>query len=185
MVDASQLVVLDRDGVINADSDDYIKTPAQWQPLPGSLEAIARLTAAGRVVVVVSNQSGIGRGLFDRAALASIHAKMVACVEAVGGRLAGIYYCPHAPGEHCACRKPQPGLLHRLQRDFGLPALAGVPFVGDKPADLAAARSVDARAILVRTGKGKATEASLPESPSTEIFDDLARVADALLAEAD
>lgn len=176
------LVLLDRDGVINHDSPDYIKSPNEWRPLPGSLEAIAALCGAGFRVVVVSNQSGIGRGLFSEAALAAIDAAMRRQIEAAGGRLAGVYYCPHAPAAACDCRKPKPGLLRRVAADFD-EALAGVPLIGDKSSDIQAARAVGARPILVRTGQGERTEAELREQ-DLETYRNLAEAAAALLDEA-
>lgn len=177
-----RIVVLDRDGVINYDSDDYIKSAREWQALPGSIAAISQLCAAGYRVAVISNQSGIGRGLFDVAALERIHAKMVAEIEAAGGRLDGIYYCPHTPDDDCACRKPRTGLLDELKADFGLTTLEGVPLIGDKASDLELARAVGARGILVRSGKGARAAAALEEDTAVEIYDDLAAAVDALLA---
>jgi D-glycero-D-manno-heptose 1,7-bisphosphate phosphatase len=181
MAETNNLIVLDRDGVINHDSEDYIKTPEEWRPLDGSLDAIAALTASGYRVVVVSNQSGIGRGLFSEAVLDEIHRKMTSAVEAAGGAIAGIYYCPHTPDEGCNCRKPRPGLLERIQDDFDV-SLSGIPFVGDKVADMALARRVGARPMLVLTGYGRATLASLTDT-EVETFPDLASATTALLAE--
>lgn len=175
------IVILDRDGVINFDSDAYIKTPEEWQPIPGSLEAIGRLCAAGYRVAVVSNQSGIGRGLLDRETLDRIHAKMLASVEAAGGRLSGIYYCPHSPDEDCDCRKPRTGMLRRLKAELGLETLKGVPLIGDKLADLDLAAAVGARGLLVLTGKGAETAMLAPIG--TEIYADLAAAAEDLLRE--
>jgi D-glycero-D-manno-heptose 1,7-bisphosphate phosphatase len=166
------LVLVDRDGVVNRDSDEYVKSVAEWQPLPGSLEAIARLTQAGFRVVVVTNQSGVGRGLFSEATLQEIHAAMVAAAAAEGGTIAGVFYCPHRPDEDCACRKPRPGLLKQVAEAFGVD-LAGVPFIGDKPSDVAAAKAVGARPILV----GPAGAAGV------ERYADLAEAAGALIAE--
>ena len=181
MAETDNLIVLDRDGVINHDSEDYIKTPEEWRPLDGSLDAIAALTAGGYRVVVVSNQSGIGRGLFSEAVLDEIHRKMTSAVEAAGGAIAGIYYCPHTPDEGCNCRKPRPGLLERIKDDFDV-SLSGIPFVGDKVADMALARRVGARPMLVLTGYGRATLASLNDT-DVETFPDLASATSALLAE--
>lgn len=178
-----RLVILDRDGVINRESKDFIRSPDEWQPLPGALEAIAALTANGWAVVVATNQSGVGRGLFSAATLGAIHAKMTAAVEAAGGRLAGIFACPHAPEDGCECRKPKPGLLRQVESAFGR-SLVGVPAVGDSGRDLEAARAVRARAILVRTGNGRETEARLGIGAGIEVFDDLAAVAAALIREA-
>jgi D-glycero-D-manno-heptose 1,7-bisphosphate phosphatase len=175
-----RLVILDRDGVINVDSDAYIKSPEEWQALPGSLGAIRDLCGAGFEVVVATNQSGVGRGLFDGETLAAIHRRMRDAVQAAGGRLAGIYFCPHHPDEACDCRKPAPGLLRQVARDFARP-LNGVPVVGDSARDLEAAVAVGARPILVRTGKGAGTEAAL--AIDAEVFDDLAAAAAALIDE--
>jgi D-glycero-D-manno-heptose 1,7-bisphosphate phosphatase len=179
---AGPLIILDRDGVINFDSDAYIRSPDEWRPLPGSIEAIAALAARGYRVVVLSNQSGIGRGLLTETTLGAIHAKMRRTIEAAGGALAGVYHCPHRPEDGCACRKPAPGLLHRIARDFGA-ALDGVPFVGDKLSDIVAAETVGARPILVRTGKGAEAERGLG-GRQIEIYDDLAAAARRLLARA-
>jgi D-glycero-D-manno-heptose 1,7-bisphosphate phosphatase len=143
-----RLVLLDRDGVINRDSDQYIRCVEEWVPLPGSLEAIADLTAAGFTVVVVTNQSGIGRSLFDVAALGRIHAAMRRAVERAGGKIAAIYHCPHRPDDGCDCRKPRPGLLLQAARDFSV-SLQGVPFIGDKASDVDAARAAGAEPVLV------------------------------------
>lgn len=177
----ARLVILDRDGVVNRESKDFIRSPAEWIPLPGALEAIAALTAGGFAVVVASNQSGVGRGLFTAATLAAIHAKMTAAVESAGGRLAGIFICPHAPEDGCECRKPKPGLLRQVAAAFGV-SLVGVPAVGDSERDLRAAQAVGARAILVRSGNGRDTEARLAGAAGIEVFDDLAAVAAALLS---
>lgn len=177
------LVVVDRDGVINVDSDAYVKSPAEWQALPGSLEAIGALTRAGVTVVVATNQSGVGRGLFSEAVLRQIHELMETEAARHGGRISGIYYCPHRPDEGCECRKPRPGLLQRIGRDYGCD-LAGVPVIGDKVSDLAAAAAVGARGILVLTGHGRETLAALG-GDGPEHYEDLAAAAAALLAERD
>lgn len=178
-----KLVILDRDGVINYDSDAYIKSPAEWRPIPGSLEAIAKLTHAGFTVTVASNQAGVARGLFDLDTLAAIHRKMQAAVEQAGGKLAGIFYCPHGPDDGCDCRKPKPGLLKQIARRFGA-NLHGVPAVGDSLRDIEAAESAGARPLLVRTGKGEITLASLGDPPRVEVFKNLAAAADQLISEA-
>ena len=183
MVATDKLVILDRDGVINHDSQDYIKTPEEWQPLPGSLNAIAALNAAGFRVVVVSNQSGIGRGLFSETEFSQIHRKMTSAVRAAGGEIAGFYYCPHRPDDDCDCRKPRPGLLERVKADFNI-SLAGVPLIGDKITDVELARRVGARPILVLTGYGQDTVATLDDN-GVESFADLAAAARALIAELD
>ena len=180
--DDLRLVVLDRDGVINHDSDDYIKSPDEWEPLPGSLEAIALLCESGFTVVVASNQSGVGRGLYTLKTLEQIHEKMQAAVKQAGGDIAGIYVCPHRPDEDCDCRKPRPGLLRKIAESFSC-NLTNVPFIGDKHADLIAAESVGARPILVRTGYGAMTENALPDASSVEVFDSLADAAGTLVRE--
>lgn len=176
------LVMIDRDGVINEDSHAFIKTVAEWRPIAGSLEAIAAFTRAGWRVAVVTNQSGVGRGLYDEQTLAAIHAHMVERVRAAGGELAGIYYCPHLPEDGCECRKPRPGMFRALERELRL-SVAGAPYIGDRVSDVEAAEAVGARPILVRTGTGAATEALLA-GRAVPVFDDLAAAARSLLAEA-
>ncbi len=151
-----KLIILDRDGVINRDSDHYIKNPDEWEPIPGSLNAIARLNQAGFRVVVATNQSGIGRGLFDMAMLNAIHARMHRALAQVGGRIDAVFYCPHAANSNCACRKPRAGMLLEIAERFET-SLHGVPAVGDSLRDLQAAVAVGATPVLVRTGKGEAT----------------------------
>lgn len=151
-----KLIILDRDGVINEDSDDYIKTPDEWRPLPGSLEAIARLSNAGFHIVVASNQSGIGRKLFDLQTLNAMHDKMHKLVAEHGGVIDAVFFCPHAPADDCDCRKPKPGLLLEIGRRLGI-SLKGVPVIGDAYRDIESAREVGALPILVRTGKGTLT----------------------------
>jgi D-glycero-D-manno-heptose 1,7-bisphosphate phosphatase len=175
-----KVVVLDRDGVINEDSDAYVKSLAEWRPIPGSLEAIARLSEAGFTLVVVSNQSGLARGLFDRATLDAIHAEMQRRVQAAGGRLAGIFFCPHAADAGCDCRKPKVGLLRQVEAELGV-AVEGLPLVGDKASDLQLARRAGCQPILVRTGYGRATERRA-DLAGVRVFDDLAAVAEALIA---
>ncbi|MGH6638780.1 MAG: D-glycero-beta-D-manno-heptose 1,7-bisphosphate 7-phosphatase [Polaromonas sp.] len=147
-----KLVILDRDGTINSDSDDFVKTPDEWLPLPGALEAIARLNHAGWHVVIASNQSGLGRGLFDVAALNAMHAKMHKLLAAVGGRIDAVFYCPHSPEESCHCRKPLPGLFEQIGARFGVP-LKGVPTAGDSLRDLQAGATAGCEPHLVLTGK--------------------------------
>ena len=158
-----RLVVLDRDGVINADSPDYIKSPAEWQALPGSLDAIAQLCSSGFTVVVATNQSGVGRGLFTEQTLEQIHEKMRRQVADAG----------------CDCRKPLPGLLRQIEQKFGT-TLQGVPAVGDSARDIDAAMAVTARPILVRTGNGRQAEQQFSDRQRPEVFDSLADVAEAL-----
>ena len=171
-----KLVILDRDGTINHDSDQYIKSPAEWKPLPGSLEAIARLTQGGWRCVVATNQSGIARGLFDMATLNAIHAELHRAVTQAGGRIDAIFFCPHAADANCECRKPKPGLLREIGARMDV-ELAGVPMIGDALRDLQAAAAVGCKPYLVLTGKGKQTrtEGGLP--PGTEVVADLAAVA--------
>jgi D-glycero-D-manno-heptose 1,7-bisphosphate phosphatase len=171
-----KLIVLDRDGTINYDSDQYIKSPAEWKPIPGSLEAIARLNHGGWRVVLATNQSGLARGLFDMATLNAIHAEMHRAVAHAGGRIDAIFFCPHAADANCACRKPKPGMLHEIARRLNV-ELAGVPVVGDSLKDLQAAAAVGARPMLVLTGKGKTTREAGELPPGTEIYADLAAIA--------
>ena len=176
-----KLVVLDRDGTINHDSDQYIKSPAEWQPIKGSLEAIARLTQAGWHVVVATNQSGIARGLFDFATLNAIHDAMHRAVQQAGGRIDAVFFCPHAADADCACRKPKPGLLLEIGRRMNVD-LADVPMVGDSLRDLEAAVAAGAQPMLVLTGKGKKTRDAGGLPRGTRVFADLAAVAAHLAA---
>jgi len=171
-----KLLILDRDGTINHDSDQYIKSPAEWKPIPGSLEAIARLTQDDWRLVVATNQSGIARGLFDMATLNAIHAEMHRAVNQAGGRIDAIFFCPHAADSNCECRKPRPGLLREISARFDV-ELEGVPMVGDALRDVEAAAAVGARPYLVLTGKGRKTRDAGGLPPGTEIFDDLAAIA--------
>ena len=171
-----KLVVLDRDGTINHDSDQYIKSPAEWKPIKGSLEAIARLTQSGHRVVVATNQSGIARGLFDMTTLNAIHDAMHRAVQQAGGRIDAVFFCPHAGDADCACRKPRPGMLLEIGRRMNAP-LQGVPVVGDALRDLQAAAAVGAQPVLVLTGKGKQTRAAGGLPPGTEVYPDLAAFA--------
>ncbi len=175
------LIILDRDGVINRDSAAFVKSADEWRPLPGSIGAIADLSKAGFTVAVASNQSGLARGLFDRAALRGMHRKLRRLVGAQGGRVDRIVVCPHGPDDGCSCRKPLPGLLHRLARHYEA-SLEGVPVIGDSARDLEAARAAGATPLLVRTGNGTRTEASLDDAfAGIAIYDDLAAAAAALL----
>jgi len=182
-----RLVILDRDGVINEDSPDHVKSVTEWRPLPGSIAAIARLGQAGYRVVVATNQSGLARGLFGLDELEAIHAKMIAMVEAAGGTIDGIFYCPHGPDAGCDCRKPAPGLLDAIARELGV-ELHGVPLIGDSLRDLQAGLARGCLPILVRTGKGHDTEPKLAEQPQTAlrnapVFDDLAQATEFVLAQ--
>ncbi|WP_287923366.1 D-glycero-beta-D-manno-heptose 1,7-bisphosphate 7-phosphatase [Diaphorobacter sp.] len=175
-----KLIILDRDGVINFGSDQYIKSPDEWRPIPGSLEAIARLTREGWRVVVATNQSGLARGLFEMATLNAIHAKMHKAVAQAGGRIEAVFYCPHAAETECDCRKPKAGLFNEIATRYGR-ELAGVPAVGDSLRDLLAAAAVGARPMLVRTGKGEKTLAAGGVPGDTPVFADLGEVVDELL----
>jgi len=167
-----KLVILDRDGVINFDSVEFIKRPEEWKPIPGSLEAIARLNQAGYRVVVATNQSGIGRGLLDMATLTAIHDKMHRALAQFGGRIDAVFYCPHAQDANCNCRKPKPGLLEDIARRFNVD-LTGVPSIGDSLRDLQASAQVGALPILVLTGKGPQTAAMDGLPANTRIYADL------------
>jgi len=181
------LVLLDRDGVINRDSDDYIRGPADWEPIPGSIEAIAALSKSGYQLAVVTNQSGLSRGYFGLDELEAIHAELCRQVEEQGGCLAGIFYCPHSPDQDCACRKPATGLLLAAEQALGMSA-KGALFIGDSLKDLQAARAHGCLPVLVRTGKGEATLVSLQgahvdleNADQVAVFDDLATVARAII----
>jgi len=171
-----KLVILDRDGTINQDSDQYIKSPAEWKPIKGSLEAIARLTQGGKRVVVATNQSGIGRGLFDMATLNAIHDTMHRAVHQAGGRIDAIFFCPHAGDADCECRKPRPGMLLEIAKRMNV-ELEGVPMVGDSLRDVQAAAAAGARPVLVLTGKGRKTRDAGGLPAGTAIFPDLAAFA--------
>ena len=167
-----KLVIIDRDGVINFDSDQYIKAPAEWKPIPQSLEAIARLNHAGYRVVVATNQSGVGRGLFGMATLNAINEKMYRALANVGGRIDALFFCPHTNECNCDCRKPKPGMLLDISKRFNV-NLKNVPFIGDSLKDLQAAQAVGAKPILVRTGKGEETNAGQGLPKGTIQFVDL------------
>ena len=171
-----KLVILDRDGTINADRDDYVKSPEEWEPLPGAVEAIARLNHAGWHVVVATNQSGLGRGLFDMAALNAMHARMNRALAMAGGRIDAVFFCPHAADSDCDCRKPKPGMLLEISRRFNLP-LDNVCMVGDALRDLEAAYAAGAKPVLVLTGKGRKTRDAGGLPLATETFADLAAFA--------
>ncbi len=175
-----KLAILDRDGVINEDSDNFIKTPEEWIPIPGSLEAIARLNHAGYQVILATNQSGIGRGLFEVSMLNAIHDRMHRALAQIGGRIDAIFFCPHAQEANCACRKPRAGLLEEIARRFSVD-LKGAPSVGDSLRDLQASETVGALPILVLTGKGEATHSAggLPEG--TLVYPDLAAAVRAIV----
>jgi len=171
-----KLLILDRDGVINQDSEGLVKSPEEWQPIPGSLEAISALNQAGYRVVIASNQSGLARGLFDIDTLNAIHRRMHDELEKVGGHLDGIYFCPHRPSDNCSCRKPKPGMLEQIcKRFFSDPS--DTPFIGDSMRDIEAARTIGAKPILVLTGQGVKTRKRLRPGHNIPVFKDLADAA--------
>jgi D-glycero-D-manno-heptose 1,7-bisphosphate phosphatase len=178
-----KLVILDRDGTINRASDEFIKAPEEWQPLPGAMEAISRLNHAGYHVVLATNQSGLGRGLFDVAALNAVHSHMIKTLAAAGGRIDAIFYCPHTPDEGCGCRKPWPGLFAQIAERYGV-NLQGVPCIGDSLRDMQAAEAAGCAPHLVCTGRhadllGQALPVGFPAH--TRIHADLAACVDHLL----
>ena len=182
----TKLVILDRDGTINRASEEFVKSPEEWHPLPGALEAIGRLNHAGFHVVLATNQSGLGRGLFDMAALNAVHAFMLKSLAALGGRIDAIFYCPHAPDEGCNCRKPAPGLLQQIEERYGI-ALAGVPYVGDSLRDMQAAQAAGCAPHWVLSGRhARGDVNSLPAGfpPDTQVHTDLAAFVDHFLAQA-
>jgi D-glycero-D-manno-heptose 1,7-bisphosphate phosphatase len=172
-----KFVILDRDGTINHDSDQYIKSPEEWKPIKGSMEAIARLTQAGYRIVVATNQSGIARGLFDMTTLNAIHNAMHRAAAQAGGRIDAIFFCPHAADSDCECRKPRPGMLLEIARRFNVP-LEEAYMVGDAVRDMQAATAAGARPVLVLTGKGRKTQAAGDLPQGTLVFDDLAAFAE-------
>ncbi len=175
-----RLIILDRDGVINQDSDNYIKSVEEYIPIPGSLEAIARLNQAGYRVAVATNQSGIARGLYDVATLNAMHDKLRRMLAAVGGEIEMIAFCPHGPDDQCTCRKPNPGMYLEIAERMDAP-LEGVSVIGDSLRDLQAAQAVDAKPVLVRTGKGKRTLAKGEGLEDIPVYNDLAAAVAALL----
>ncbi len=176
-----KLIILDRDGVINHDSDAFIKSPDEWVPIPGSLQAIARLNQAGYRVVVATNQSGIGRKLFDMATLNAIHQKMHAAAQQVGATIDAVFFCPHMADENCDCRKPKPGMLQEISRRYEV-NLKGVHTIGDSLRDLQSGFVVGCIPHLVLTGKGRKTQEKGGLPPGTQIHPDLATMVDHLLA---
>ena len=176
----TKLIILDRDGVINHDSDQFIKNPEEWKPIDGSLEAIARLNQHGYRVAVATNQSGIGRGLFDMPTLNAIHDKMHKACAMVGARIDAVFFCPHTSENNCSCRKPKSGMMEEIAARYNT-SLTGVPAVGDSLRDLQAAAALGAQPYLVLTGKGMKTQAAggLPEG--TLIYPDLAAVVASLV----
>ncbi|HEB55377.1 MAG TPA: D-glycero-beta-D-manno-heptose 1,7-bisphosphate 7-phosphatase [Gammaproteobacteria bacterium] len=167
-----KLVILDRDGVINQDSDDYIKSVDEFIPYPDSLDAIARLNQAGYLVAIATNQSGIGRGYYDESTLQAMHEKLAQQLAPHGGHIDHLAWCPHRPDQGCDCRKPRPGLLQQIGRHFGI-NLNGVTMVGDSPGDIAAARAVGAHPVLVKTGKGERTLAQGTDLDGVPVYANL------------
>ncbi len=178
-----KLVILDRDGVINEDSDDYVKSLEEWHPYPSAIAAIARLTRAGWQVAIATNQSGIARGYYDVATLETIHTELRRRVRDSGGEIAHIAYCPHGPDDHCECRKPLPGLLVQIREALGLESLEECWMVGDSRRDLQAGECLGCRPVLVRTGKGQRTAASGDGLEEAMIFDDLSAFVNWLLGD--
>jgi len=175
------VIILDRDGVINEDSDEFIKSPDEWKPIPGSLEAIAQLKNAGWLVVVATNQSGITRKLFDLDTLHAIHEKMHRMAQEYGGEIDAIFYCPHGPKDNCNCRKPLPGLYDQISRRLNT-SLENVPSIGDSLRDIQAAQAVGAQPVLVRTGKGTKTLYAEKGIEDVPVYCDLKQAVNALLA---
>jgi D-glycero-D-manno-heptose 1,7-bisphosphate phosphatase len=177
-----KLIILDRDGTINEDRDDYVKTPEEWIPIPGALEAIARLNHAGWHTVVATNQSGLGRGLYDMSTLNAMHLKMNQMLAKLGGRIDAVFFCPHAPSDGCSCRKPLPGLFEQIGERYGV-HLEQVHVVGDRQIDLQAGTAVGCQPHLVRTGKGARLDAAqiaqlCEQVPGTVVHADLAAFAE-------
>lgn len=177
-----KVVILDRDGVINEDSDDYIKSLDEWKPYPQAIEAIARLSRNGWTVTVATNQSGIARGYYDETVLTQMHDKLHELVRAAGGKITHIAWCPHSPDGGCDCRKPRAGLLEQIQHALNLESLDGAWMVGDSQRDLVAGQAMGCHPALVRTGKGMRTEADYAEREKPMIFDDLTAFVDYLMA---
>ena len=178
-----KLIILDQTGVINQSSDTFIKSPDEWIPIPGSLEAIARLTHSGYRVIIATNQSGIGRGLPDMATYNAINDKMYKAVNQAGGRIDAIFFCPHSSTDKCSCRKPATGLFDEIMQRYGV-NLTNVPAIGDSLRDLQAAVAAGAIPILVLTGKGQTTRTEKEMPAHTQIFENLAMAVDALVAQA-
>lgn len=178
-----KLIILDQAGVINQSSDTFIKSPDEWIPIPGSLEAVARLTHSGYRVIIATNQSGIGRGLIDMATYNAINDKMYKAVNQAGGRIDAIFFCPHSSTDKCSCRKPATGLFDEIMQRYGV-NLSNVPAIGDSLKDLQAAVAAGAIPILVLTGNGQTTRTEKEMPAHTQIFENLAMAVDALAAQA-
>ena len=183
-----KLIILGRDGILNLYRDDHVKSPEEWVPIPGALEAVARLNHAGWHTVVATNQAGIGRGMIDMASINAVHQRMMQRLAEVGGRVDAVFFCPHTPEDNCDCRKPKPGLMNQIAQRYGIEPRT-VPMVVDTLRDLQAARAAGCEPHLVRTGRAVAlTDAQVVEIvqqvPATEVHDDLSDFADFLLARA-
>ena len=178
-----KLIILDNRGVVNFSSDTFIKTPDEWQPIPGSLEALARLTRAGYRVVIATNQSGIGRGLMDMETFNAINEKMYKAVTQAGGRIDAIFFCPHASADKCKCRKPKIGMFDEIVQRYCID-LKNIPIIGDSLRDLQAAAKAGAIPVLVLTGKGRKTKAEKTLPDGTKVFEDLAEAVDSLIGKA-
>jgi len=177
-----KLIILDRDGVINQDSDDYIKSVDEWQPVPGSMQAMGKLCQAGYTLIVATNQSGIARGYFDLSTLHAMHVKMGKLLEQYGGQVDAVFFCPHGPDDKCNCRKPKDGLLRDIASRYQA-NLTGVPVIGDSLRDIQSARSVGARPMLVRTGKGERTlQKHASELVDVPVYKNLAEAVTAILS---
>lgn len=166
---SNKLVILDRDGVINQDSDDYIKSADEWIPIPGSIEAIAKLSKAGYSIAVATNQSGLARGYFDNDTLSAMHRKMIDLVSQAGGSIQHIAFCPHGPDDNCLCRKPKPGLLEQISASLDIQLSTDVVFVGDSMSDLNAGINAGCRSVLVQTGKGLKSFVKLKEKENSHL----------------
>jgi D-glycero-D-manno-heptose 1,7-bisphosphate phosphatase len=180
MMATERFLAIDRDGVVNEDSDEYIKSAAEWIPIPGSIDGIAKLTQAGYRIAIITNQSGLARGIYDLASLNAMHRKLREFLSTSGGQVEMILFCPHQPSDNCNCRKPHPGLFVQLAQRFGC-SLEGVPFIGDSVTDVVAGRIVGMEPILVRSGKGERTLREHPELLSElRVFRDLKAFADSV-----
>ena len=178
-----KIVILDRDGVINKESHAYIKSPNEWHPIEGSIDGIALLTKADFTITIATNQSGLGRGLFNKSSLDDIHKKMNMAIEKAGGCIGKIFVCPHTPDDHCNCRKPMPGLLMKIAAHYKI-SITGIPFLGDSLNDIQAAKAAGAREILVRTGNGLTTEKLLKANgQNIETYDNLLMFAHQIIKE--